>query len=319
MPNSERIFVDAVKRYCARHDILIEIRSQGWLIVMQRGSQRHFALGYDLGLNSAIAHRIANDKGATAEVLAISGIPCVPHIVFVNPKLGEHVAPSGSRQAMLELLEKHPEGLVVKPNEGTSGRSVFRVSTRPGLERAVAEIFSSHLTLAISPFVEIEDELRVVVIDEDPLVVYSKDRPCVVGDGKRSLRELALAATPAEQHAAVLSAIADDFGRDDIEAILPPGERRVLNWRHNLDAGARPVLLEQGAAREACVAIARRAATAIGIRFASVDVVRVGGAYKILEINSGVMMEALGKLHPELVDAAYGAALDKVFGEVTGA
>jgi glutathione synthase/RimK-type ligase-like ATP-grasp enzyme len=88
----------------------------------------------------------------------------------------------------------------------------------------------------------------------------------------------------------------------------------VLNWRHNLDAGARPVLLEQGAAREACVALARRAAKAIGIRFASVDIVRVGGAWKVLEINSGVMMEALGKLHPELVDAAYGAALDKVFG-----
>jgi glutathione synthase/RimK-type ligase-like ATP-grasp enzyme len=314
MPSSERIFVDAVKRYCARHEITIEIRSQGWLIVMQRGSQRHFALGYDLGLNSAIAHRIANDKGAAAEILAISGIPCVPHTVFLNPKLGEHLAPPGSCQAMIELLEKHPEGLVVKPNEGTSGRSVFRVSTRPGLERAVAEIFSSHLTLAISPYLEIEDEVRVVVIDEDPLVVYRKDRPCVVGDGKRSLRELALAATPAEQRATVLSAIADDLERDDLEAILPPGERRVLNWRHNLDAGARPVLLEHGEAREACVAIARRATSAIGIRFASVDIVRVGGALKVLEINSGVLMEALGKLHPELVDAAYSAALDRVFG-----
>ena len=74
------------------------------------------------------------------------------------------------------------------------------------------------------------------------------------------------------------------------------------------------MLLQEGEAREACVAIAVGAAKAIGIRFASVDVVRVGGALKILEINSGVMMEALGKLHPELVDTAYSAALDKVFG-----
>jgi glutathione synthase/RimK-type ligase-like ATP-grasp enzyme len=315
MPDSPRIFVDAVMRYCARHGIEIEIRSQGWLIVMQRGPQRHFALGYDIGLNSAIAHRIANDKGATAEVLEISGIPCVPHTVFLNPKLDQPIAPSGSRPAMLELLEQHPEGLVVKPNEGNSGRSVFRVSSRPGLERAVAEVFSSHLTLAISPYVEIEDEVRVVVIDELPVVVYSKDRPCVIGDGKRSLRELALAATSVEQRSAVLSAITGDPDKDeDLQSILPPGERRVLNWRHNLDAGARPVLLQEGEAREACVAIAVEAAKAIGIRFASVDVVRVGGALKILEINSGVMMEALGKLHPELVDTAYSAALDKVFG-----
>jgi glutathione synthase/RimK-type ligase-like ATP-grasp enzyme len=313
MPNSQRIFVDAVKRYCARHDIAIEIRSQGWLIVMQRGSKRHFALGYDVGLNSAIAHRIANDKGATAEVLEFSGIACVPHTVFLNPKLGEHIGPSESRQAMLELLQKYPEGLVVKPNEGTSGRSVFRVSNEAKLERAVADIFSSHLTLAISPYVEIDDEVRVVLIDALPLVVYSKNRPFVVGDGKSSLLELALAAVPAEQRSTVLSGVAGDLDQEEFHAILPPGQRRVLTFRHNLDAGARPVLLEQGETREACVAIAVSAAKAIGIRFASVDVVSVGGALKILEINSGVMMEALGKLHPELVDAAYSAALDKVF------
>ena len=164
---------------------------------------------------------------------------------------------------MVDLLERHPEGIVVKPNEGTSGRSVFRVTTGQTSNAPWREIFSSHLTLAISPYVEIADEIRVVVIDELAPVVYSK--------------------------------------------------QRGLSWRHNLDAGARPVLLEQGKAREACVAIAVKAAKAIGIRFASVDVVSVGGIWRILEINSGVMMEALGKFHPELADAAYSAALDRVF------
>src|SRR5260370_14726422 len=112
---------------------------------------------------------------------------------------------------MLDLLSQHPEGLVVKPNEGTSGKSVFWVSTRPRLERAVAEIFSSHLTLAVSPFVEIEDEVRVIVIDELAVVVYRKNRPYVVGDGKRSLLELAVAAVPVEQRSTVLSGMAGDL------------------------------------------------------------------------------------------------------------
>jgi hypothetical protein len=43
-------------------------------------------------------------------------------------------------------------------------------------------------------------------------------------------------------------------------------------------------------------------------------VVRVDDVWRVLEINSGVMMEAMSKRHPELVEAAYGAALDKVFG-----
>jgi hypothetical protein len=43
--------------------------------------------------------------------------------------------------------------------------------------------------------------------------------------------------------------------------------------------------------------------------------VHVDGVWRVLEINSGVMMEALAKLHPALVQTTYDAALDRVFGE----
>ena len=263
MLDAERIFVDAVRRYCRAHGIACEVKSQGWLIVMERDGRRRFAFGYDVGLNSAMAHRIATDKSATSDVLAFSGIACIPHTPFLSPKLGEHVAPAGSRDAMLGLLHAHPQGLVLKPNEGTSGRSVFRVTREAELDHAVSEIFSSHLSLAISPYVEIEEEVRVILLDDVPHVVYRKQR-----------------------------------GSD---------------WRHNLDIGARPVLLEHGEARDASVTIAIASAKAIGIRFASVDVVHVDGEWKALEINSGVMMETLGRHHPELVHAAYTVALDKLF------
>ena len=314
MLNNQRIFVDAVKKYCAARGIAIEIRSQGWLLIMQHGSSRHLAFGYDLGLNSAVAHRIANDKAATAEVLQACGIACIPHTLFLSPKMNEYIPPQRSWEAMLALLRANPGGIVVKPNEGTSGDCVFKVSTEPDLELAVHRIFSSSLGLAISPYVEIENEVRVVLLDHHSLVVYRKNRPAITGDGKHSLLELALAATPAEKRAAVLPGMLADLDRAALDAIVPAGQRRVLNWRHNLDSGAQPELLQQGKIREACIEIAVRAARAIGIRFGSIDVIEVDGALKILEINSGVMMEALGGLHPDLVYAAYSAALDEVFG-----
>ena len=313
MLNSQRTFVDAVRKYCAAHGVGIDIRSQGWLIIMQHGAKRHLAFGYDLGLNSAVAHRIANDKAATSEVLQASGIPCIPHTLFLSPKMNEYVPPQRSWEAMLALLRKNPDGVVVKPNEGTSGDSVFKVSSEPDLELAVHNIFSSSLGLAISPYVEIENEVRVVLLDHHPLVVYGKNRPAVTGDGKRSLLELALAATPTERRSTVLSGMLGDLDRAALDAIVPAGQRRVLNWRHNLDSGAEPELLQQGKVRDACVGIAVQAAKAIGIRFGSIDTVQVGGTLKILEINSGVMMEALGRQHPDLVYAAYSAARDKVF------
>ena len=193
----------------------------------------------------------------------MSGIPCIAHTQFSNPVLADYAPASGLHEAMRTLLRQHPQGVVVKPNEGTSGRLVFKVTNEAELDHAAREIFASHLSLAISPYVEIAEEVRVVLIDDAPLAVYAKVR-----------------------------------GAD---------------WRHNLDLGARPVLLPPGEARDACVALAIRAAQAIGIRFASVDIVRVADEWKVLEINSGVMMETLGRHHPELVHAAYTAALDKVF------
>lgn len=265
MASGERIFVQAIRRYCADHDIAVDVRSGGWLIAMRRGPRRHFAFGYDIGLNSAIAHRLANDKSATAEALALADVPSVPHQLFLNPRLGQNVVGPAWREAMVGLLRDHPQGVVVKPNEGTSGRSVFKVTTEVELDRAVGEVFSMSAGLVISPYVAIEEEVRVVLLDDRPLVVYSKQR-----------------------------------GSD---------------WRHNLDAGAQPMLLEGGEVRTACVKLAIDAARAIGIAFASIDVVRVDGAWRVLEINSGVMMETLGKQHPELVQAAYDAALDRVFGQ----
>jgi glutathione synthase/RimK-type ligase-like ATP-grasp enzyme len=193
----------------------------------------------------------------------MSGITHIPHIQFSNPVLAEYAPASGLHEAMRELLMQHPQGVVVKPNEGTSGRLVFMVTNDAELDEAARAIFASHLSLAISPFVDIEEEVRVVLIDDTPLVVYAKAR-----------------------------------GTD---------------WRHNLDLGARPVLLPPGETRDACVALAIRAARAIGIRFASIDLVRTAGQWKALEINSGVMMETLGRHHPELVLAAYTAALDRLF------
>lgn len=313
MLNSQRIFVGAARRYCAAHGIGIEIRSEGWLIVMQRGPRRHLAFGYDLGLNSAVAHRIANDKAATAELLQMCGVARIPHTLFLSPDMNEYIPPQLSWEAMLALLRENPDGVVVKPNEGTSGDSVFKVMTEPDLELAVHRIFSSSLGLAISPYVEIQNEIRVVLLDHHPVAVYSKNRPAVTGDGRHSLLELALAATPVERRSAALPGMLGDLDRAALDAIVPAGVRRVLNWRHNLDSGAEPVLLDQGQVRESCVEIAVQAAKAIGIRFGSIDVVQVDGALKILEINSGVMMEALGRQHPDLVYAAYSAALDKVF------
>jgi glutathione synthase/RimK-type ligase-like ATP-grasp enzyme len=315
MQSSQRIFVSALQKYCADNAITVQTRSQGWLMVLQKGPRRHLAYGYDVGLNGAVAHRIADDKAATAEVLELDGIACVPHALFLSPALSEYVPATGSWQAMLALLEQNPDGIVVKPNQGTSGNLVFKVHSKLALELAVNAIFSLQLNLAVSPYLEIKNEVRVILVDDLPVIVYSKHRPGVVGDGEHSILELALATIPAERLSTTFPRLAGDLDSATLQTVLPPGQHHLLNWRHNLDWGAEPVLLQQGAVWERCVELAITAAKSIGMRFGSIDVVEVNGSWRVLEINSGVVMEALGKTHPDLVYAAYAAALDKIFGE----
>lgn len=317
MLNSQRAFVNAVKTYCARNGITVEERSQGWLLVMQRGEQRRLAIGYDLGLNRSSTQRIANDKAATAEVLELCDVPCVPHALFLGPKLSRHVPPQDSWRKLLELLDDNPKGLVVKPNEGTSGEDVVKVRSTAQLETAVTELFCSHLSLSVSPYLAIDREVRVILVDYDPMVVYSKQRPSIVGDGRHTALQLAMATISPQRLARVLPGIVEELGPSSLSEIVPAGECRPLNWRHNLGAGADPVILEVGPVREACVRLATSAAKAIGLRFGSVDVVEVQGSWRVLEINSGVMMEAFGQLRPDLVEATYCAALDKLFDEVS--
>ena len=79
------------------------------------------------------------------------------------------------------------------------------------------------MSLAISPYLEIEDEVRVVLLDETPLVVYSKSRPAVEGDGRHSLFELALDGHTGRAALDRAARLAHEFDKAELDAILPPG------------------------------------------------------------------------------------------------
>src|SRR3569833_528446 len=224
MMTKQRVLVDVVTRYCVARCIDLDVRAEGWLLVMGRLPRRHLILGYDFGLNSAVAHRVASDKAATSEVLSLSGVACVPHACFTAPILSGASEPPWA--AMLEMLRICPDGLVVKPNEGTSGRSVTHVANRPALEDAVNAIFATNANVALSPFLMIADELRVVLLDGAPLIVYRKQRPTVTGDGMRSLCVLFSCAAASFLLVVLLSV----FGMSDLDDIVPLGQRCLLCW-----------------------------------------------------------------------------------------
>lgn len=74
------------------------------------------------------------------------------------------------------------------------------------------------------------------------------------------------------------------------------------NWQHNLNQGATAFLLEPTDPRIPEIKkIAQAAAQAININFATIDVtLAADGAYRVMEINSGVQARQLVAQHPEV-------------------
>jgi glutathione synthase/RimK-type ligase-like ATP-grasp enzyme len=313
MKNARRQIAQYLRRFADQNGISLTAMADDWVFVLERGAVRHIVVGYDLGLNPSTAHRVANDKAATSNVLAASGVPALPHIVFLHPRYAEHLSYDGNWPKMLSTFEQWRRDAVVKPNEGTGGLQVMRVRTNFALELAVQSILGSERSVAMSPFVEIGREIRVFVLNGDALLAYEKQVLTVTGDGTSTVARLMTGQVSADTAATVLGDQGDM--RVDFSRVPAAGEEVKLHWKHNLGQGARPRLLALAENQDA-VALAVKAAACIGLRFGTVDIIETNGKPTVLEINSGVMMESIARQQAngeELLDSIYGAALRQIF------
>jgi len=285
MNNTERNLAAMVKDICAREGIACTAFSYDWIFLLEKNGLRRCIFGYKFALNSDTAGRICEDKSAAAELLAQGGVPAVPHELFFSPNNLHFIGEEGNGQRLNALLAQHGE-LVCKTNEGTGGSHVYRVKTAAELEKAAAAVFSASRTMAVCPFVAIEQEYRVILLDGEVQLMFAKRIPALTGDGKQTLR--ALLAAYLRDGGTLPEKLPESAAPD---AILPEGARFPLHWKHNLGQGAGSEEVTDAARIQALTALAKRAAETVGIRFASVDIIQSTRGLQVLEINSGVMME----------------------------
>jgi glutathione synthase/RimK-type ligase-like ATP-grasp enzyme len=327
--NSERAVLRIIREVAAEHGVRVESYGEGWILRLSkagaRGERVRFLYGYGFDLNSAATHAIACDKAATAECLAAQGIACVEHRLFLHPRMAAYVPHKGNWEGMLRFAREHRFDVVVKDNGGTGGRGVYRCRDEVQLEHAVYRLFDQTHAVAISPFYEAPVEHRFVILDGRCEVAYTKLRPTVTGDGRRTVLEILAERMTMEGAAgpvARLIASLDEAGDGEAAAsglaeVLPAGATKLLNWRHNLGQGATVRMLDVEAlsasssvlAESRALRLALDAAGALNLVFGSVDVIEVGGdagselsdlksakrSPRVLEVNSGLMMEFLAR------------------------
>ncbi|MDR3207247.1 MAG: hypothetical protein LBT60_02845 [Oscillospiraceae bacterium] len=280
--NANRQLVKIIGELCAERGIPLRRYADDWILELAPGGKSVFIVGYQFPHNDAAAQLLCEDKSALSDILRAHGVSAVEHWFFLTPDNLGYLGRAGNWRRMTELLETH-KTLVCKSNTGSGGRDVFRVSTQAELENAAAQVFRNNRALALSPFYEIESEYRVVLLRGSAELVYQKERPFVEGDGGHTFAEL---------YAQKYGFPASDAALETHPgAILPAGRRVRTHWKHNLGQGAAPRPVADGPLRQDLIALALAAAAAVGAVFASVDIVETEKGLKVLEINSGVMME----------------------------
>lgn len=308
--NDDRVLVVAVRRFAADNGLTVEGRSHDWLMIMTAADGRRFPLfGYDIGLNSATTLRIANDKAATSDMLAAQGIAHIPHQLFLSPDLHVYTRGTGNWAAMTAAFNAAGQDVVLKSNEGTSGKDLYRARTQLDLERNAHALFRTERAIALSPFTPISSETRFVILDGIVRLAYTKGAPTLTGDGRTAMRDL-LARAMMPEMGSTLGAWLDDADMTDLDAVPANGAQLPIGWRHNLGQGGTIVPVATDA-RGADLAIA--AAAALNLRFGSVDIAHIAAIEasgepcdQVMEVNAGVMLEHFARSAPDRRDAVIG-------------
>ncbi len=237
--------------------------------------------------NNATAATLANDKYFAAVAMEKAGVATLGgRYFFLHERYRAHRPPGHERADALAWFRQLDGPAFLKPLAGSRGDFAQPVDNEPALASYLDEVSRYYDAVLMQPFVS-GLEYRVFLLDDD--VVYSarKTAPFILGDGARSIREL-LAAADTALRAHGISSAAKSPGEDALfNTVLPPGEKWYIPGRMNRSAGGSMIFAEPA---QAAFDMARRAARAIGLRAAAVDLFTdIDGdpaSMRVIEVNA---------------------------------
>lgn len=169
-------------------------------------------------------------------------------------------------------------------------------------------------SISICPYYDIETEYRAFYLDGKILLIYGKQKPYVIGDGKKDLRKLI-----SEENLPDNYMVKENIENLNLSYIPQQGEKIEICWKHNLSSGAKPKVLEKGKLYDKIEKLAIEAGKAINIRFATIDIIQTTNKrLYVIEINSGVCTTKFSQLTDggyEKSKDIYRKALNTIFYE----
>ena len=285
---------------CAEFGLVFEDIDGGTGLIFSAASKTsriHFGAGRCAWYpqNSATAATLASDKYFTNVILERADVATLGgNYFFLHDRHRAHRPDGHEIEDALRYFASLGTTAFVKPLTGSRGDFAQAIYDEAALKAYIAEVSRYYDSILMQPLFWGE-EYRIFLLDDEVLYAARKHPPFLLGDAVHSIREL-LSAHNAALRTRGLSAAAMGTERDDgLDRILPNGERWELPGRMNLSAGGKMVL--EATPSQAMSTAARRAARALGLRVAAVDLfTNISGnsdATAVIEVNSNPSIRLL--------------------------
>ncbi len=171
----KKILITIIQELCEEMNIKMEKLSYGWILQLSKDGKVRHILDYLFDNNSIASGKIAADKYATYEVLQSQNIPIIQYTMIFNPSLrGELIPKEGIWNTVATEFSKYGK-LVVKPNDGSTGKGIKLCQTLREVEIAIHNLFNEqHKSVSICPYYDIQTEFRTFFLNGEILCIYKK-------------------------------------------------------------------------------------------------------------------------------------------------
>jgi glutathione synthase/RimK-type ligase-like ATP-grasp enzyme len=248
--------------------------------------------------NNSTAATLASDKYFTNRILEGAGVATPGgDYFFLHERHRAHRPAGHEREDAFAYFKQLGARAFAKPLQGSRGDFAQILHGEAAIERYLPAVSKHYDAVLIQPIVT-GHEYRIFMLDDEAVFSVRKYPPFVLGDGISSIRDLLIAHNVALQARGLSPSPAAAMSEPSLDVVLPSGEHWKLPGRMNLSAGGR---MEFEAPRsEAAFTAARKAAQALGLRVAAVDLfTNIGGdpnAIRIIEVNSNPSIRLLEEL-----------------------
>lgn len=309
--NNQKPFYKIIDEICNEKEINQKMLSYGWIRELKKNDKNRNIIGYQFDLNPSVAYEIVSDKFATFEVLNENNIPMIPHKMIFNPESRSLYYNEQFLEEVFNLLKSNNNQVVIKANDSCKGKDVHFCSNEQEIKEVVLKLFEeNNATLSACPYIDIDYEYRLIYLYGEIIYAYKKKKPYVIGDGKQTIQQLIK-----EKFQNINLDICMNL---NLNQIPEKGKEIIVSWKHNLNNGAEPVLIdEKDEFIDKIKEIAVKAGDAVNIKFASVDIALTSNKeILVMEINGNVCMNKFTEIIPngyEIAKNIYSKAIDKMF------